>query len=107
MPQITEVISQPRRGSSLYTGEQVLYKVDYHLTLCFADHILGPAARLHPHLVYDLHDRTSFIDLKRAIKKNNGALKQAAPTMELMPSDQQTLATTYEIKSNPYAPKVN
>ena len=70
-------------------------------------------------------DRTSFIDLKRAIKRNNGgeptskitdivltsifipALKQAAPTMELMPSDQETLTTTYEIKSNPYAPKVS
>ena len=35
------------------------------------------------------------------------ALKQAAPTMELMPSDQETLTTTYEIKSNPYAPKVS
>ena len=45
--------------------------------------------------------------MKRAIKRNNGALKQAAPTMELMPSDQETLATTYEIKSNPYAPKVS
>ena len=75
--------------------------------LYFTDHILGPAGRLHPHLVFDLHDRTSFIDLKRAIKRNNGALKQAAPTMELMPSDQQSLATTYEIKSNPYAPKVS
>ena len=72
-----------------------------------ADHILGPAARLHPHLVYDLHDRCSYIDLKRAIKRNNGALKQAAPTMELLPSDQESLATTYEIKNNPYAPKVS
>ena len=84
----------------------MLYDVYYHLTFVFTDHILGPAGRLHPHLVFDLHDRTSFIDLKRAIKRNNGALKQAAPTMELMPSD-QSLATTYEIKSNPYAPKVS
>ena len=85
----------------------MVYDGYYHLTFVFTDHILGPAGRLHPHLVFDLHDRTSFIDLKRAIKRNNGALKQAAPTMELMPSDQQSLATTYEIKSNPYAPKVS
>ena len=76
-------------------------------------------------LLTTITDRTSFIDLKRAIKRNNGgepaskitdimltsifipALKQAAPTMELMPSDQETLTTTYEIKSNPYAPKVS
>ena len=45
--------------------------------------------------------------MKRAIKRNNGALKQAAPTMELLPSDQENLVTTYEIKNNPYAPKVS
>ena len=44
-----------------------------------SDHILGHSHRLHPTLVWDLHDRRSHIELARTIKKNRYLLVSDLP----------------------------
>ena len=68
-------VSLPRRASSLHTS-----------------HTLGPS-QLHPKVVWDLHDRGGFVEVKRLLKVNNGALRDPEPTLALADSSDGQFTT--------------
>ena len=86
IPKELAVVTQPRRGSTVYT-----------------EHLLG-THRLHPTLIWDLHDRQAYIDVSRCIKTNSGAIKTVDKSLVLAEGFGGE-ATSYQVKTNYHQPK--
>ena len=72
IPASLACVTTPRRASTVYTGNIITL-----MELCqhndgtkISDHVLSHSNRLHPTLIWDLHDRRSHIELARTIRKN-------------------------------------
>ena len=75
---LDDIVKLPRRGSSLVTG-----------------HLLG-SRFLHPQVIFDLHDRCAFINYRRLLKVNNGAVEEPRTGMAL-DEDTDLYSTVYTV----------